>query len=150
MKHSNMWKIGLALAVLFLSHTLMASPIGVWKTIDDETGKAKSYVQIFKYKTKKGEEKIGGKIIKLINPSEPDPICTKCPGWRKNKKIIGLMIITGVNPNPDGGKYEGGRILSPSKGKIYTLKMWNEGNNKLKIRGYIGFLYRTQTWYRIK
>jgi uncharacterized protein (DUF2147 family) len=114
-----------------------------WKTIDDETGKPKSIVEIYE---KNG--KIFGKIVDLFRePNEDqDPICTKCEDFRKNQKICGMVIITNLQKN--GDVYEGGEILDPKKGKIYKCKIWLE-NGVLKVRGYWGFIYRTQTWYPV-
>ncbi|HOP49883.1 MAG TPA: DUF2147 domain-containing protein [Ignavibacteriales bacterium] len=114
-----------------------------WKTIDDETGKPKSIVEIYE---KNG--KIFGKIVDLFRePNEDqDPICTKCEDFRKNQKIRGMVIITNLQKN--GDVYEGGEILDPKKGKIYKCKIWLE-NGVLKVRGYWGFIYRTQTWYPV-
>ena len=123
--------------------------VGTWKTVDDETGLARSHVKI--YKAKNG--KYYGKIIKLLNrqPDEPmDPLCVSCPknDARYNKKIIGMKIITGLNKV--GEEYKGGKILDPQKGKIYTCKIWLKDQATLKLRGYLGPFYRTQTWYRVK
>ncbi|HOJ37596.1 MAG TPA: DUF2147 domain-containing protein [Ignavibacteriales bacterium] len=120
------------------------SIIGKWKTIDDETGKPKSIVEIYE----KGG-KFYGKIIELFRePNEDqDPICTKCEDYRKNQKIKGMVIIT--NMIQKDNYYEDGEILDPKKGKIYKCKLWVE-NGLLKVRGYWGFIYRTQTWYPVK
>lgn len=143
MKYKTMLKATGFVAAFLITSAIAATPVGTWKTIDDETKKAKSYVKITE-----SNGVLYGKIVKLINPSEPDPKCTACKGKKKGQSITGMTIIWGAKKN--GDKYTGGKILSPSKGKIYKLKMWNEGEKKLKIRGYIGFFYRTQTWYRIK
>jgi len=45
------------------------------------------------------------------------------------------------------GKWRDGRILDPNNGKYYDCQIWLE-DNKLKVRGYIGFFYRTQEWIR--
>ena len=118
--------------------------LGKWKTIDDETGKPRSIVEIYQ----KGNEYYG-KIIKLFRePSEPqDPVCVKCEDDRKGKKIIGMEIIRKLKK--DGSEFEDGTILDPKKGKVYDCKMWVEGG-ALKVRGYIAFLYRTQTWQPYK
>lgn len=123
----------------------VASVVGTWKTIDDETGKAKSHVKI--YKAKNG--KYYGKIVKLLNrePGDEDPVCDVCPGSDKGQKVMGMKIVKGMVE--DGDEFNGGTIMDPKSGKVYTCKMWNEGDDKLKVRGYIGFLYRTQTWYRV-
>ena len=45
----------------------------------------------------------------------------------------------------------GGKILDPGNGKIYTVEMEPiEGGKKMKVRGYIGPLYRTQIWLRVQ
>lgn len=120
------------------------SIVGKWKTIDDETGKPRSIVEIYQ----KGNEYYG-KIIKLFrDPSEPqDPVCEKCEDDRKGKKVIGMEIIRKMKKN--GSEYEDGTIMDPKKGKVYDCKMWIEGST-LKVRGYIAFLYRTQTWQPFK
>ena len=113
-----------------------------WKTIDDETGKAKSVVSIYER-----DGKTYGKIIKLFREEgeDPDPLCTKCPedDSRYNEKIIGMEIIKDLEKDDD--EYAGGTVLKPDEGTIYKCRIWREGNT-LKVRGYWGFLYRTQTW----
>ncbi|MBN1408575.1 MAG: DUF2147 domain-containing protein [Calditrichaceae bacterium] len=119
--------------------------VGRWKTIDDETGKAKSIVNIYMQ-----DGKYFGKIDTLFRePDEdPDPVCDKCPedDPRYNKKLIGMVILE--NLQKDGDEWDDGSILDPGKGKVYDCKMWLEEGN-LKVRGYLYFLYRTQTWYRV-
>ena len=117
---------------------------GRWKTIDDETGQAKSIVEIYEK-----NNQVFGKIVELINPpaDNPDPVCDKCPedDPRYNKKVIGMEIIKGMKK--DGSEYEGGTVLKPDEGKIYKCKIWLEDDG-LKVRGYWGIFYRTQTWIR--
>lgn len=118
--------------------------IGKWKTIDDETGKAKSVVNIYEK-----EGKYYGKIVKLYRaPGEdPDPVCNECPenDPRHNKKVIGMEIIKDLKK--EGVEYVNGTVLKPDEGKIYNCKIWLDGE-QLKIRGYWGFFYRTQTWVK--
>lgn len=120
------------------------SIIGKWKTIDDETNEPKSIVEITER-----NGKIYGKIIKLFrNPDEdPDPVCEECPtdDKRYNKKVLGMEIIEGMEA--DGTEFSGGTILDPKNGKIYRCRLWKEGKN-LKVRGYWGPFYRTQTWHQ--
>ena len=113
---------------------------GRWKTIDDKTGKAKSYVNIWVHKGV-----MYGRITKLLKPPYPNPICKKCSGKYKNKPVTGMLIIWNMKKGSDA--WEGGRILNPETGKIHKVKIWREGNT-LKVRGYLGFLYRTQSWKR--
>ncbi len=120
------------------------SILGKWKSIDDNSGQPRSIVEI----TESGG-KIYGKVVRLFpKPTEdPDPICDKCdPGDpRFKKKIIGMEIIRGLSKN--GEEYTGGDILDPENGKVYRSKLWMEGKD-LKVRGYWGPFYRTQTWLR--
>ena len=113
---------------------------GCWRTKSDEDGKIKSKVCLWIGK----DGKMYGAIKELYNPDEPNPTCTKCSDWRKNKPITGMTIVTGLKNTGDA--WEGGYILDPKNGKTYRCKMWKEGG-VLKVRGYIAFVYRTQTWY---
>ncbi|MEM1134754.1 MAG: DUF2147 domain-containing protein [Bacteroidota bacterium] len=121
------------------------SPIGKWKTIDDETGKEKSVVEIYEK-----EGKLFGKIDRLIEPDEENPICEECPknDDRYNKPVLGMEIIRDLSK--DGEEWEDGTVLDPEKGKIYDCKIWLEDDETLKLRGYVAFFYRTQTWYKVK
>lgn len=78
--------------------------------------------------------------------------CDLCKDDRKDQPIIGMEIIRGVKQEGSkpiwGG---GGKILDPGKGKIYTVELEPiEGGKKMKMRGYIGPLYRTQIWLRVQ
>ena len=116
------------------------SPIGKWKTIDDNTGKTKSIVEI----SERGG-KLFGKVLELFDPEKPNPNCEECDkdDPRYMKPITGMEVIR--NMEKDGDKWEDGDILDPENGKVYRCKLWVE-NGKLQVRGYIAFLYRTQTW----
>ncbi len=135
------------LGMSHLSYAQQDPIIGKWKTIDDETHEPKSIVEIY---MKDG--KFYGRIDSLFRkPGEdPNPICDKCPDDdpRKNKPVKGMEIIKDMVKK--GNEYVDGTILDPKKGKIYKCKLWLDGHNKLMVRGYILFLYRTQTWYRVK
>jgi len=127
--------------------------LGKWKTIDDETGKPKSIVTLIIKKDKSGKEFLYGNIVKLYRePNEDqDPICDKCTDYRKNRKIVGMEIVT--NLHRDGKEWAGDNgILDPKKGQLYDCKIWVDPKNPdiLNVRGYIGFFYRTQTWLREK
>lgn len=123
-----------------------ASPVGLWRTIDDDTGKAKSLVRIVEVN---GEFR--GTIEKLLREPNEDqnPVCEKCTGDKKDKPVIGMTIITGMKA--DDKIFAGGSILDPNNGKTYKSKMWlEEQGKKLHVRGFIGMalLGRTQIWLR--
>lgn len=138
-----MKKLSLVFALLFLGTLSFAQIEGKWKTIDDETGQAKSIVEI--YKTSDG--KYNGKILQLLAKPEHET-CVKCTDDRKNKPLIGLEIIRGMSK--DGSDFSGGKITDPKSGKTYKCTIKREGD-KLNVRGYIGFslIGRTQTWYKV-
>ncbi|BAP55262.1 hypothetical protein THII_0965 [Thioploca ingrica] len=121
-----------------------AAIIGQWQTIDDETGKPKSIVQIDEQ-----AGKVYGKIVQLFRKPEedPNPVCHKCTDYRKNQKVIGMVILEQLEPK--NKEWSGGKILDPANGKIYDCKIWLE-QDQLKVRGYLGLFFRTQTWQRVK
>ena len=138
------------LCVLSLSLPVFAqmTPVGMWHTVDDETGKPSAEIQITD--TNKGE--LSGIIIKsLMPPKERDEEnCSKCTDDRKDKSKIGMEIIRGAKQTAGSQQWEGGNILDPNNGKIYRLRLMPiEGGAKLQVRGYIGPFYRTQTWNRV-
>ena len=130
--------------LLFVASSAMAqtSIFGKWKTIDDETGEAKSVVEIYE---KNG--KAFGKVIKIYNPDKQDAVCDECDedDPRKGQKILGMEILK--NMKKDGDEWTGGHILDPNNGSVYKCTLWIEDGN-LHVRGYIGFslLGRTQVW----
>ncbi len=123
---------------------------GRWKTIDDNTGKPRSIVEITAR-----NEKAYGRIVKLFREpgEEADPICDECDPAddRYNKKVIGMEFIRGMvkdpGSSPGGDAWEDGTILDPENGKVYDCKLWVE-DGKLMVRGYVAFFYRTQVWVR--
>lgn len=142
----KMKKIILFICVIFAFAKANSQDIkGTWKTIDDETGKAKSLVDIYEK-----DGKIYGKITKVLVADAPEnPLCTNCVDDLKDTPMIGLEIIKDLEK--DGDVYEDGTILDPESGKSYTCKIWlnEENNNLLMVRGYVTFFYRTQTWERL-
>ncbi len=132
----------LLLVTTHLSVSAQNDIFGKWKTIDDETGKVKSVVEIYEK-----DGKAYGKIVKIFRGpnEEQDPLCEVCPGDRKNEKIIGLEIIQGMKYDAGDKEWEDGEILDPEDGKTYDCEIWKDGD-KLKVRGYVAFFYRTQTW----
>jgi uncharacterized protein (DUF2147 family) len=140
------WYLSLALTLL-VTMAKAQSCVGTWITIDDETGKKKSKVELYKK-----DGKLYGKIIYLYprEGREENPKCTKCTGDRKNQPLIGLQIVRGLEW--DGSEWEDGTICDPENGKIYTCAIWLDEENKdrLHVRGYVGPFFRTQTWIRVK
>ncbi|MBN8503589.1 MAG: DUF2147 domain-containing protein [Burkholderiales bacterium] len=123
------------------------SPVGLWKTIDDETKKEKALVRVVE-----NGGVVSGKIEKLLAAdAKQDALCDKCEDDRKDKPIVGMEIIRNVKK--DGDAWAGGTILDSAKGKVYKVKMTPiEAGKKLEVRGYVGapMFGRTQTWHRVE
>jgi uncharacterized protein (DUF2147 family) len=124
-------------------YSTSAQITGKWKTIDDNSGKARSVIEI---SGRSG--KYFGKVVKVFpQPGEdPDPVCDKCADTdpRYKMKVIGMEILKELIK--EGDEYTGGHILDPENGKEYRCKIWLEGKI-LKVRGYWGPFFRTQTWH---
>lgn len=123
-----------------------ASPVGLWKNIDDVSGKPKALIRISE---NKGE--LEGRIEQLFRPAgeEQNPKCVKCEGVLKDQPIIGMVFMSGLKKS--GDEYSGGEILDPDNGKVYKSKLTLvDGGKKVNVRGYIGIpmLGRSQVWVR--
>ena len=142
--------LGLALGMTLAATAAFAqaTPTGLWKTIDDKTGKERSLIRITE-----GGGVYTGRIEKSLDPgSEPNAVCDKCTDERKGKPLIGMALIRNVKQSADDKElFDGGDITDPDNGKVYRLRLKPlEGGKKLEVRGYIGPFYRNQTWLRVE
>ncbi|HEY4374683.1 MAG TPA: DUF2147 domain-containing protein [Burkholderiales bacterium] len=126
------------------------TPAGLWRTIDDNTGKPSALVRI----VEAGGEYIGRveKIFPGIS-DDPNPTCDDCEGARKSQPVLGMTILWGMHRSRDqaGEEYSGGEILDPQNGHIYhCLMTMADGGKKLRVRGYylVTLFGRTQVWER--
>ncbi len=146
-----MTKTFAALALTFFTGAAMAqaTPVGVWKSIDDKTKTERAQIRITE-----SNGVLSGKIEKLLAAdAKPDAVCDKCSDDRKDKPIVGMEIIRGVKKADGESVWEGGTILDAGEGKVYKVKLTPaDGGKKLDVRGYVGMpmLGRTQTWIRIE
>ena len=132
------------LLISLIVFSLQSDPIeGTWVTQDDETGKQKSEVLIYKE-----DGKLYGKITKLLLPEDQGKKCVNCKGANKDQPIEGMIIIKDLELEDD--TWEEGTILDPKSGKVYDCYVDFEDTNTLKVRGFLGFslLGRTQIWKR--
>ena len=144
-----MLKIALTIAAIAV-HTAalaQATPVGLWKTIDDETKTEKSLVRVVD-----NGGVLSGKIEKLLDPAKQNDVCDKCSDERKGKPIVGLNIIRNAKlDGDDKSVWTGGEILDPNNGKTYRLRLRpHDGGKTLEVRGYIGPFFRNQTWIRVE
>jgi uncharacterized protein (DUF2147 family) len=140
------------LAALLLLVPLLAlaqldggSPVGLWRTIDDATGKPRALVRLYEQ-----DGRIFGRIEKglYLNP-DMDAVCSLCTDERRGQPKIGMVIIR--NMQRDGDVWSGGDILDPDNGKVYKCRLRVvDDNRSLEVRGFIGIslLGRTQMWER--
>jgi uncharacterized protein (DUF2147 family) len=123
------------------------TPVGTWRQIDDVTGRPKSIIQITE-----SNGKLEGKVMQvLLSDDGPHPVCKKCEGDRKDQPVEGMVIMWGVSK--DDGVWDGGKILDPKNGKVYSVKLsLADGGQKLDVHGYIGIslLGRSQVWERMQ
>ncbi len=151
----NSWKwlaatsaLSMAAMAVPASAQAPATPVGLWKTIDDKSGTEKSLVRI-----SESAGALVGRIDRLLDPTKQDAKCDKCSGALKGQPVLGMTIITGAKPSDDRSQWEGGEILDPNDGKVYKVRIRPvDGGKRLEVRGYIGapLLGRTQTWLRVE
>ena len=123
-----------------------ATASGLWEK-KTEAGKPVVWVLIF--------ERGGtyqGVIAKRFLKAGDDAgaVCTKCVDDRRNQPLLGLSFIRGMQRN--GLKYEGGDILDPRDGKIYSANMAvNPDGQTLTLHGYMGIsiLGHDEVWNRL-
>ncbi len=143
-------KVSLAMIILIATcsgaYAADLSPVGVWQTIDDNSGKPRGLVRI----TETDGEYQGTVEKSFPKPGEdPNPKCENCEGERRDKPVIGMTILWGLRKQ--GDQYDGGEILDPETGKIYRARIKVEDSGrKLNVRGFLGFSLfgRSQTWIR--
>jgi uncharacterized protein (DUF2147 family) len=117
--------------------------VGVWLT----GGKEPAKIQVYK-----ASDKYFGKIVWLKNPDKDGKpkVDSKNPDKAKQgQKIMGLVILQNFKFDDDD-EWNDGKIYDPESGKTYSCNLSLNGNNTLKVRGYIGIslLGRTETWTR--
>ena len=135
----------LAVPLLVLASAAAAqTPEGRWKTIDDDTGKVKSIVEI----TRAQDGTFQGRVVEILHSTRgPNPTCDDCEGQNKGKPVKGMTILWGVVAEGDG-EYGRGRILDPANGKTYKSKLEMLGEDRLGVSGCIAIFCRQQEWVR--
>lgn len=141
-KMKKLFALTILLTISICSFSQSDAIVGKWVSVDDETGEMKSVIEIF--------EKEGlfyGTVYKILRETDnPDPICSECEDYRKGQKILGMELISRMKYNQKDNEYHKGEIMDPENGNVYDCKIWLADDGNLKVRGYVAFFYRTQTW----
>ncbi|KAB7530995.1 DUF2147 domain-containing protein [Flagellimonas olearia] len=147
MKGTKMFhKCFFVLTVLAFQNMWSQSVFGKWKTVDDRSGATKAIVEIYRE-----NGMLQARIIDILEKGKKNALCTKCKGKFKNQPVLGMKIFQNLIKN-DKDEYKGTNMLDPEHGMTFRGKLWlhPEDMDKLMVRGYLAFLYRTQTWHRVK
>ena len=135
---------GVLALLAFALPALAQSPIGTWRTIDDETGEPKSLVRIFEV-----DGELVGEVVRLLPEGRR---CEGCAAPYTNSTMEGVRILSGFTQ--DGSTWKGGRITDPKKNKEYKAKMKIESDGRLRVWGFVGFdsalTRRNQRWERVQ
>jgi uncharacterized protein (DUF2147 family) len=117
------------------------SVLGKWKTVD-KNGVEKCIVEVYQK-----NNRIYGKIVEILVQEEKNALCVKCEGSERNKPVLGLVLIKGMEK--DGEYYRNGTIFDPENGEKFKCRITLEDKNTLQVRGYLSFLFTTQYWERV-
>jgi len=134
----------LAVGVVMAGRASAATPVGLWYA---EGGAAKVAIEPC------GDE-LCGRVVWLRSPLDddgcdlrdrlnPDPTL-------RGRRVEGLEILRGLARRPDG-TWANGRIYDPGSGSTYTCQLTLDGENRVRLRGYVGIplIGRTTTWTRV-
>ena len=133
-----------AMLLLASAHAAdLNSPVGQWRTIDKESGKPKSIVQI----TESGGA-LTGTIVKLLEGAS-EKTCSKCEGDLKDKPLVGMKILWDLKQK--GDEWVGGKIFNPADGGTYDSKAkLANGGKTLEVTGKWLFVSKQQDWQRVE
>jgi len=121
----------------------LQNAIGHWQVVNSDGspgGKVDTYLE---------NGKLFGRVTEVRPGRTPQDVCDKCSGEYKNQLILGMVMMR--NFHAEGDDWVDGTVVDPENGKEYKGKVWAVGNDKLRMRGFIGIsmLGRTENWVRI-
>lgn len=136
--------VAMGLGLVLAERASGETPVGVWNA---EGGAARVAIEPC------GDE-LCGRVVWLRSPFDddgcelrdrhnPDPTL-------RRREVIGVEILRGLTPRSDGS-WRDGRLYDPTSGNTYTCHLTLEGDDRLRLRGYVGIplIGRTTTWIRV-
>ena len=136
-------------ALVFAVSAFAADDVrGLWKIIDDKTGKSRGYVLLYLF-----DGRLYGRMVATIDKETGFIKDTLDRQKEKAEKLAGDPFFAGLDfvyRLEDRGKEWRGQILDPESGDEYECRVWKDGD-RLVVRGQLkglGFLGRNQTWMR--
>lgn len=137
----TLFALAVGLATVPMIASAQQSPVGKWKTMDDETGKAMTVVEVY-------EARNGTLAAKIVENIAAPPTCSKCSGNDKNKPILGMNVLW--NLKNKGGQWGDGNGFKPSTGDNFRAKSVKviDGGRKLEVTGCKAIFCKTATWVR--
>jgi uncharacterized protein (DUF2147 family) len=118
------------------------SPVGKWKTIDKDSGKPKSIIEITE-----NNGVLTGKIVELLEGAN-EKTCSKCEGDLKDKPLVGMKIVWDLKK--EGDEWADGKIFNPADGGTYNSKAkLTNGGKTLEVTGKWMFISKQQQWQRV-
>lgn len=135
------------LAVTVLSAAFAASasefvsPAGRWKTYDEDTSEPHLVVEV--YEAKNGT--YAAKVVEIL--AGPD-VCSGCKGDRKDKPLLGMLIMWGQAWRGDN-VFNGGTFYNLKNGKTYKseARLLADGD-EFEVAGCVGPMCKWQKWTR--
>ena len=150
MLHRGRWSLTLVLLLSSVDPGVAAesnaTPVGLWKTVDDQTGEARSLVRIIE-----SRGVVSGRIEQVLRKGvKPDAVCRKCDGDRHLQPIVGLEIIRSAKRVRDALVWDDGEILQPESGRTFNVRLTPiNGGRELEVRASRFGIGRTQVWVRV-
>ena len=126
----------MSLGLLSLAAHAQMSPVGLWRSIDDESKQPKAEIRI----SQNAAGGLSGVVERsLQNNPNTEPNCNLVHRRPQRQPKIGMEIIRGGQQSDGKAVWEGGKILDPENGKNYSLRLTPiDGGKKLEVRGFIG------------
>lgn len=122
---------------------------GFWKIIDDETGRLRSIIALYKH-----QDMLYGRLVVTFHENETVKNTIYAPGERATKLpdqpyFAGLDIVWDLKWDEAKKRWQKGKILDPKKAKVYSSEItWDPQKQQLVVRGKIGPFGRNQFWLR--